>query len=86
MPLREAESPGAAQPAIQTTCIKSLPDEKRGVAVSTFYVGADVGQGLGGAIGGVVAQSFGYTAMYCGAGALMLAALAVYLVFARNRK
>lgn len=77
---------GTAQPAIQTTCIKSLPDEKRGVAVSTFYVGADVGQGLGGAIGGVVAQSFGYTAMYCGAGALMLAALAVYLVFARNRK
>ena len=55
-------------------------------AVSTFYVGSDVGQGLGGAIGGVVAQSFGYTAMYCGAGALMLAALAVYLVFARNRK
>ena len=54
--------------------------------MSTFYVGADVGQGLGGAIGGVVAQSFGYTAMYCGAGALMLAALAVYLVFARNRK
>lgn len=77
---------GTAQPAIQTTCIKSLPDEKRGVAVSTFYVGADVGQGLGGAIGGTVAQSFGYTAMYCGAGALMLTALAVYLVFARHKK
>lgn len=77
---------GTAQPAIQTTCIKSLPDEKRGVAVSTFYVGADVGQGLGGAIGGVVAQSFGYTAMYSGAGVLMLAALAVYLVFARCKK
>lgn len=73
---------GMAQPAIQTTCIKQLSDEKRGVAVSTFYVGADVGQGLGGAIGGTVAQSFGYTAMYRGAGAMMLTALAVYLFFA----
>lgn len=73
---------GTAQPAIQTACIKQLPEEKRGVAVSTFYVGADVGQGLGGAIGGTVAQSFGYTAMYCGAGAMMLTALAVYLIFA----
>lgn len=48
---------GSAQPAIQTTCIQQLPPEKRGVAVSTFYVGADVGQGLGGALGGTVARA-----------------------------
>ena len=77
---------GSAQPAIQTTCIQQLPPEKRGVAVSTFYVGADVGQGLGGALGGTVAQSFGYTAMYCGAGVLLLAALAAYLAFAAAQK
>lgn len=77
---------GTAQPAIQTTCIRNLPNDKRGVAVSTFYVGADVGQGLGGAIGGTVAQSFGYTALYCGAGVLMLVALAVYLAFAAVQK
>ncbi len=77
---------GSAQPAIQTTCIQQLPPEKRGVAVSTFYVGADVGQGLGGALGGTVAQTFGYTAMYCGAGVLLLAALAAYLAFAAAQK
>jgi predicted MFS family arabinose efflux permease len=77
---------GMAQPAIQTACIKSLPDVQRGVAVSTFYVGADVGQGLGGALGGTIAQSFGYTAMYCGAGCLMLAALAMYVCFEEVRK
>jgi predicted MFS family arabinose efflux permease len=77
---------GSAQPAIQTTCIRRLPDEKRGVAVSTFYVGADVGQGLGGAIGGTVAESFGYTALYGGAGVLMLVALAAYLVFDKFQK
>lgn len=48
---------GSAQPAIQTTCIQQLPPEKRGVAVSTFYVGADVGLGLGGALGGTVARA-----------------------------
>lgn len=55
---------GAAQSSIQGCILKDTPDERRGVASSTFYLGIDAGQGLGAIVGGVVADVFGYTAAF----------------------
>ncbi len=63
---------GAAQSSIQGEILKNTPDEHRGIASSTFYLGIDVGQGLGAMIGGAIADAFGYTAAYL-SGPCMLA-------------
>ncbi|NLI61403.1 MAG: MFS transporter [Clostridiales bacterium] len=54
---------GAAQPAIQATCLKKLDPSRSGVAAATFYIGADVGQGVGPMIGGAISNAYGYKAM-----------------------
>ncbi len=71
----------AAQPALQATCIRKLGRERSGVATSTFFVGADVGQGLGPIIGGAVSEVWGYGAMYAGTGGILLAAIGIYALF-----
>ena len=53
-----------AQPSIQAECMKRVPAENRGTASSTYYMCSDIGQGLGAMLGGKVADSFGYGAMY----------------------
>lgn len=55
---------GAAQSSIQGCVLKDAPDERRGVASSTFYLGIDAGQGLGAIIGGAIADSCGYAAAF----------------------
>ncbi|MCL2121438.1 MAG: MFS transporter [Clostridiales bacterium] len=55
---------GACQPAMQALTMKSVPNERRGAASSTNYIGMDLGNLFGPTIGGLVAQSFGYVAMW----------------------
>lgn len=38
---------GCIQPTLQTACLKKVGKDRSGVATSTFYLGADVGQGIG---------------------------------------
>jgi len=80
----KAVGQGSGQPAIQAECIRKLPD-RRGVATSTFYVGADVGQGLGPVIGGAVSSAFGFGAMFGGTCVLMLLAMLVYMRVDRKK-
>jgi len=64
---------GAGQISLQSACIKKVSPDKVGIASSTFYIGADIGQGLGPVIGGKISDMFGYSAMfYC---------IALFLVF-----
>ena len=42
---------GTAMPALQTECIRTVGVERSGVATSTYYLGGDVGQGIGPMIG-----------------------------------
>ena len=55
---------GACQPAIQALSMKAVPNERRGSASSTNFVGQDLGNIIGPAIGGVVAQFMGYNIMW----------------------
>jgi predicted MFS family arabinose efflux permease len=78
---------GSAQPSLQAACIKKLGPERSGVATSTYFIGADIGQGFGPILGGSVAQNYGYTTMfYCSAAILcsILLITAVSMRFNRN--
>ena len=43
-----------AKPALQAAAVKSVPANKRGAAVSTYYIGTDMGQGSSPMIGGKI--------------------------------
>ena len=62
---------GAAQPSIQAACMKKLDPSRAGVAAATFFIGADIGQGFGPMIGGVISQHFGYEVMFLVCAGLM---------------
>jgi len=71
---------GSGTPAIQAECIRRQPD-RRGVATGTFYMGADVGHGLGPIIGGAVLNSFGFQVLFVSAGILMLIGLLGFIIY-----
>jgi len=77
---------GAAQPAIQATCLKKLDAAKTGVAAATFYIGADIGQGLGPMIGGKIADAFGYDVMFYFCMGLLLIGLIGFLLYDRGQR
>jgi len=55
---------GSSQPGFQTECIKKLGSERVGVATSTYYIGADIGNGIGPMVGGIIAGALGFGAIY----------------------
>jgi predicted MFS family arabinose efflux permease len=56
------------QASLLAESIRRAGENRSGVATSTFYIGADVGQGIGPMIGGMIATAFGYNVMFyfCG--------------------
>ncbi len=86
--LLRALGQGAAQPSLQAGCINHVGRDRSGVATSTYFLGGDIGQGVGPMIGGfILAQisgAAGYRILFSFCGAIMLAAM-VYFYF-MNRK
>lgn len=72
---------GSGQIALQSACIKKVSPAKVGVATSTFYIGADIGQGLGPIIGGGISDHFGYSTMFCAVAALMVVSMIVFSAY-----
>ena len=87
--LLRAIGQGAAQPSLQAGCINRVGREKSGVATSTYYLGGDIGQGIGPMIGGMILSQIaglqGYQAIFTLCGCLNLLAL-VYFHFALRRQ
>ncbi len=77
---------GASQPAFQATCIKKLGRNRVGVATSTYYIGADIGNGLGPMIGGVIAGSFGFSSVYFFGAIILLAGMALFFIYDKKEK
>jgi MFS family permease len=75
---------GSCQPAIQVTCVKKLGPERVGIATSTYFIGADVGQGLGPILGGAAAESFGFGTVFYGSGIILLIGLIIFYLYKRN--
>lgn len=55
---------GAAQPAIQTLCMKSVPVDRRGAASSTAYIGNDLGNLIWPVFAGIIVEQAGYQIMW----------------------
>lgn len=55
---------GLTLPSLQTMSLRSVPKERRGAASSTYLCGFDISYGLGGLIGGALAQAFNYELMF----------------------
>ena len=55
---------GAANPTIQTLCIRTVEPERRGVASNTTFFGIDIGYFLGPFLGGMIYSRSNYSVMY----------------------
>ncbi len=75
---------GAAGPVARAMAMGVVPEERRGAASSTLYLGSDLGQLAGPVVGGLIATTLGYAAMYRIAPVSILLAAAVLLVARRT--
>lgn len=71
-----AQSSGQA--AIQADCARRSPLHRRGVAMSTCYLGSDLGNSIGAALGGWLSGVFGYGTMFILVGGIVAAGLGMY--------
>jgi MFS family permease len=80
---------GAAQPTLQAACIKKVGKEHSGVATSTYFLGGDIGQGIGPMLGGYllgqISYSSGYKILFDLCGALLICVLVIFLIIERKR-
>lgn len=69
--------------ALQAEAVRGVPEEKVGRAVSTFYIGPDLGMGIGPLIGGFVLQNCGPVAfcLFCAASFAMCLGVLLLLRF-----
>lgn len=72
---------GCGQIALQSACIKKVDKSKVGIASSTFYIGLDIGQGLGPILGGKVSAMFDYKTMFASVGVLMIIGAVLFSVY-----
>lgn len=75
---------GGGQISLQAECIKRVDPARVGVATSTFYIGADLGQGFGPMIGGAISSVFNYTTLYVFSAVLMLVVMFLFILY-QNR-
>ena len=79
---------GAAQPSLQAGCINYVGRDRSGVATSTYFLGGDIGQGIGPMIGGVILAQIvglaGYQVLFTGCALLMLAAMVYFYFFCKK--
>ena len=70
-----AASGGILHPLLMAMHVRFMPEEMRGRAVATFYLGFDLGNGIGTWLLGFVLDSFGLAALFSGAAASALVGL-----------
>lgn len=82
--LLRALGQGSAQPSLQAGCINRVGRDRSGVATSTYFLGGDVGQGVGPMIGGFllahIAGLAGYQFLFCFCGTLLLLAFVYFFI------
>ena len=80
---------GAAQPSLQAGCINHIGRDRSGVATSTYFLGGDVGQGIGPMVGGVtlglIAGLTGYRMVFSLCGCFILIAM-IYFYFVSKKE
>ena len=77
---------GTVQPALQARSLNSVPEERRGAASCTYYLGTDIGQAFAPMAGGVAVQACGYKGMFLLVAVPVALAAAVVTVLGRKRR
>jgi MFS family permease len=70
---------GLAQPGLSALMIDRLSPERRGIGMSTFGQGIDLGMGIGGVLMGYIATHSGLSTMYLWGGGCITSALIIFL-------
>ncbi len=68
----------AGQAAIQADCARRTPLNRRGVAMSTCYLGSDLGNSVGASLGGWLSGAFGHGMMFIVLGGVVASGLGMY--------
>lgn len=80
---------GAAQPSLQAGCINQIGRERSGVATSTYFLGGDIGQGVGpmlaGTILGLITGLQGYRYVFSLCGCLIIIAM-IYFYYVSKKE
>lgn len=74
---------GSGQSAIQADSVKKLGLKRSGVASSSCYIGMDLGNVLGPAIGAFVISGSGYGVLFDAYGILLLLCIPIYFFYAK---
>jgi MFS family permease len=74
---------GICQPTLNTEVMSEAPLHRRGVAMATFFLFVDTGMGAGALLWGRLIDLFGFTAVYCASGALLLVNIPLLLMLRR---
>ena len=69
------------QVSLQSACVKKVDATRVGIATSTYYIGGDIGNGLGPVWGGIVAKNFGTGSAFLVMAALFLVCGALFTVY-----
>lgn len=75
---------GSIQPSMLALTISRVPAERSGAANATFWTAVDIGIAVGSVLWGIVANYFGYAAMFYASVFPLIIALAIYW-FSRNQ-
>ena len=80
----KAFSQGGGQISLQTACIKKAGPARVGIATSTYYIGADIGQGIGPIVCGKIAENTNYEIMFYVTGIIMIASLVIFNMYQKR--
>ncbi|UWG99326.1 MFS transporter [Dehalobacter sp. DCM] len=76
---------GCVVPIINTVVIMLASPDRKGTALSVYYCAMDMAMGLSAVIWGIIAQHFGYPAIYIAAAICCFTALMIYVFALRKR-
>ncbi len=82
----KAVGQGSGQISLQTACMKKVDAASVGIATSTFYIGADLGQGLGPIICGRISDQFGYEVMFYWVAVLIFLSMIGFNLYQRRKE
>ena len=77
---------GSGQISLQSACIKSVDEHHVGVASSTYYIGADIGNSVGPMLGGAISGALGYEAMFRDVGMITFGTIISFALYEQIMK
>lgn len=81
-----AAGPSSAYPILQAECVRGVDEAMVGRASNTFFIGPDIGMGVGPWLGGMVLQFWGSQALFSISLGVVVIAAAIFAVFSKKKQ